>query len=278
MPRARSSRSPRGQGLPARHVLHQERGREAPVSAEPENDRHGDITVDASRSPSTRITPATPSPSRRQAGRAAPPGRRRVRAAPGRRRARAQPAPGHWDHPAPRSSKRTSPSATSPWTSWATPVPSSATPADRDGRSEDDLAYFRGEHEFRSRGSSSSPTATSRSPSPGSSWSATYQFELYRRLAVRMPTLAAGIAAKASKEWTTTATTAPSGRCASPRRHRRVPRAHDPRLQGHLALRRRAVPRRRAHRAPRRRGRRRRSRPACAPTSTGSPPCSPRPS
>jgi ring-1,2-phenylacetyl-CoA epoxidase subunit PaaC len=39
---------------------------------------------------------------------------------------------------------------------------SSATPAEPGSKSEDDLAYFRREHEFRSATCSSSPTATSR--------------------------------------------------------------------------------------------------------------------
>ena len=62
--------SPAGQGLPPRHVLHQERGREAPVSTTPETDMqqtagHGDISVGVSgagasgdgTASATRITP-----------------------------------------------------------------------------------------------------------------------------------------------------------------------------------------------------------------------------
>ena len=68
------------------------------------------------------------------------------------------------------------------------------------GRDEDDLAYLRDEREFRNCSSSSSPTATSRAPSPGSWSSRPTSYALYAALVDSSDETLAGVAAKAVKE------------------------------------------------------------------------------
>lgn len=69
-----------------------------------------------------------------------------------------------------------------------------------DGRSEDDLAYFRREHEFRSVELFEQPNGDFAVTIARQFVVSYYQFELYRRLAESTDATLAGIAAKAVKE------------------------------------------------------------------------------
>ncbi len=69
-----------------------------------------------------------------------------------------------------------------------------------DGRSEDDLAYFRREHEFRSLELFEQPNGDFALTIARQFVVSYYQFELYRRLADSADATLAGIAAKAVKE------------------------------------------------------------------------------
>ncbi|MDN3935146.1 1,2-phenylacetyl-CoA epoxidase subunit PaaC [Arthrobacter sp. YD4] len=69
-----------------------------------------------------------------------------------------------------------------------------------DGRSEDDLAYFRREHEFRSVQLFEQPNGDFAVTIARQFAVSYYQFELYRRLAQSSDAMIAGIAAKAVKE------------------------------------------------------------------------------
>ena len=69
-----------------------------------------------------------------------------------------------------------------------------------DGRSEDDLAYFRREHEFRSVQLFEQPNGDFAVTIARQFAVSYYQFELYRRLAQSGDAMFAGIAAKAVKE------------------------------------------------------------------------------
>lgn len=69
-----------------------------------------------------------------------------------------------------------------------------------DGRSEDDLAYFRREHEFRSVQLFEQPNGDFAVTIARQFAVSYYQFELYRRLAQSSDAMLAGIAAKAVKE------------------------------------------------------------------------------
>jgi ring-1,2-phenylacetyl-CoA epoxidase subunit PaaC len=69
-----------------------------------------------------------------------------------------------------------------------------------DGRSEDDLAYFRGEQEFRSVELFEQPNGDFAVTIARQFVVSYYQFELYRRLAASTDATLAGIAAKAVKE------------------------------------------------------------------------------
>ncbi len=69
-----------------------------------------------------------------------------------------------------------------------------------DGRSEDDLAYFRREHEFRSVQLFEQPNGDFAVTIARQFAVSYYQFELYRRLAQSSDATIAGIAAKAVKE------------------------------------------------------------------------------
>ena len=69
-----------------------------------------------------------------------------------------------------------------------------------DGRSEDDLAYFRREHEFRSVELFEQPNGDFAVTIARQFVVSYYQFELYRRLASSTDATLAGIAAKAVKE------------------------------------------------------------------------------
>ncbi len=69
-----------------------------------------------------------------------------------------------------------------------------------DGRSEDDLAYFRREHEFRSVALFEQPNGDFAVTIARQFVVSYYQFELYRRLAESSDATLAGIAAKAVKE------------------------------------------------------------------------------
>jgi len=69
-----------------------------------------------------------------------------------------------------------------------------------DGRSEDDLAYFRREHEFRSVQLFEQPNGDFAVTIARQFAVSYYQFELYRRLAESSDAMIAGIAAKAVKE------------------------------------------------------------------------------
>ena len=69
-----------------------------------------------------------------------------------------------------------------------------------DGRSEDDLAYFRREHEFRSAALFEQPNGDFAVTIARQFVVSYYQFELYRRLASSTDSTLAGIAAKAVKE------------------------------------------------------------------------------
>ena len=69
-----------------------------------------------------------------------------------------------------------------------------------DGRSEDDLAYFRREHEFRSAALFEQPNGDFAVTIARQFVVSYYQFELYRRLTSSTDSTLAGIAAKAVKE------------------------------------------------------------------------------
>ena len=69
-----------------------------------------------------------------------------------------------------------------------------------DGRSEDDLAYFRSEHEFRSAALFEQPNGDFAVTIARQFVVSYYQFELYRRLTSSTDSTLAGIAAKAVKE------------------------------------------------------------------------------
>ncbi|MFF2245371.1 1,2-phenylacetyl-CoA epoxidase subunit PaaC [Arthrobacter sp. NPDC058130] len=69
-----------------------------------------------------------------------------------------------------------------------------------DGRSEDDLAYFRREHEFRSAALFEQPNGDFAVTIARQFVVSHYQFELYRRLTSSTDSTLAGIAAKAVKE------------------------------------------------------------------------------
>ncbi|MGO4806105.1 1,2-phenylacetyl-CoA epoxidase subunit PaaC [Arthrobacter sp. 2MCAF15] len=69
-----------------------------------------------------------------------------------------------------------------------------------DGRSEDDLAYFRRDHEFRSAALFEQPNGDFAVTIARQFVVSYYQFELYRRLASSTDSTLAGIAAKAVKE------------------------------------------------------------------------------
>ena len=84
-----------------------------------------------------------------------------------------------------------------------------------DGRSEDDLAYFRGEAEFRSAWLFEQDNGDFARTIARQLIAATYFFELYTELAGSNDAALAAIAAKAVKRSSITATTPCSGRCAS---------------------------------------------------------------
>ena len=159
--------SPAGQGLPARHVLHQERGGEAPVTRLPSRNGnhagHGDISVGVARAsgdgspapPASR--PATPSARRTSRSTSAPAAKPTEDVAEYALRLGddalilAQRL-GHWISRAPELEEDVALGNIALDQLGPRPLASSATPArPRTARSEDDLAYFRDEHEFRSR-------------------------------------------------------------------------------------------------------------------------------
>ena len=145
------------------------------------------------------------------------------------------------------------------------------------GRSEDDLAYWRDEPEWRNAWLFEQPNGD-------------FAHTIARQLVgIRLPVRALRRAHRVDRpdargdrrEVGEGGRLPPRPRhpvgAAARRRHRRVAPPHDPRDHRHLAVRRRAVPRRRARRAPRRRRRRGAAVDAAAPRSTPrSTRCSPR--
>ena len=141
-------------------------------------------------------------------------------------------------------------------------------------KTEDDLAYFRGEREFTSLHLFEQPNGDFARTIARQLVASHYQYELYRRLTGSAdPTLAA-IAAKAVKEVDYHRDHSVQWVLRLGDRHRGVAPAHGGGTGGDLAVRGRAVPRRRPHRRAGRDRRAGRHRGAalrrCARTSTGS--------
>ena len=193
-----------GQGLPARHVLHQERGREAPVSTTSPRQHtgaetssgHGDISVgvpgagasgDATAS-ATRITPGnalrpedialavsrgTAKPSEDVAEYALRLGDDALILAQ---------RLGHWISRAPGARGGRGPRQHRPGPAGPCPVLPQLRRRRLGQAAEDDLAYFRREHEFRSAHLFEQPNGDFAVTIARQFVVSYYQFELYRRL------------------------------------------------------------------------------------------------
>ena len=172
-PRARSS-SPPGQGLPPRHVLHQERGREAPVSAAETTRPRA-----SGRPAATRRLPPPASP------RATPCARRTSPASQDRPSEDVAEYAlrlgddalilaqrlGHWISRGAGARRGRRPGQHRPGPAGPRPVLPDLRRRCAWGKTEDDLAYFRSEDEFRSAAARrAAQRGLRQSPSPGS-WS-----------------------------------------------------------------------------------------------------------
>ena len=124
-----------------------------------------------------------------------------------------------------------------------------------DGRTEDDLAYWRDEPEFRCAWLFEQPNGDFAQTIARQLAASVYQFELYRRFGHRPTRRSRRSPRRRVKEVEYHRDHAMQWTLRLARRHRRVAAADAPRDRRRLALRRRAVPRRAAHRSAR--GRRR---------------------
>ena len=263
--RARSSRAPRARTTATR-LLHEVRGGEAPVSDDRARPTHGDVTRrPAQRSPRSSRAPASRAPGTRRLADVA-----RVRAAARRRRAHARPAARRVDRP--RARARGGRRARQHRARPARPRPLAAALRRHARRAAARTTSPTGATSPSSAapGSSSSRTATSRTRSRGSSSASVYQFELYSRAQRVDRRDARGDRREGGEGGRLPPRPRRAVDAAPRRRHRRVAPPHDPRGRRHLAVRRRAVPRRRRSSSGSPRGRRGAARRRCAPRSTRS--------